>query len=165
MSKKIYFDKSNILKLIKYIGGFSILTLLFFSSLYYFKIIELTGYLFFLAVCLFFALSSILILNRKLKTKNPAIEITKEYISLMDINVISIMNIDKIHYNDILYMGVDISKNEETKTELLSITLKDKRSIKYNLNQHSLSVDDLIEMIYEVNPEVKIRNYGVFEYD
>lgn len=149
----------------RYIGGFSILTILLFSSFYYFKLIELIGYLIFLASYPFLITLPILILYRKLKTNIPAIEITKDYISLMNFNVLSIMNIDKIHYNDILHMGVDISKNEETKMELLSITLKDKRSINYNLNQHSLSVEDLIEMIYEVNPGVKINNYGFFEYN
>jgi hypothetical protein len=165
MSKQIYYDKSNIKKLMRYIGGFSILTILLFSSFYYFKLIELIGYLIFLASYPFLITLPILILYRKLKTNIPAIEITKDYISLMNFNVLSIMNIDKIHYNDILHMGVDISKNEETKMELLSITLKDKRSINYNLNQHSLSVEDLIEMIYEVNPGVKINNYGFFEYN
>lgn len=102
MKKQLFFDKTLIKKQIKLIVTVSFLTLILFTSFYYFNVFELTVYLILSLVYILIALTTILSSNRKLKTNIPAIEITAEYITLMDVNLMGIMDINTIYFNDIL---------------------------------------------------------------
>jgi len=164
MKKQIHFDKAKTQKTLKIIVLFSGITILLFSSFFYFNFISLNGFLIVMLAIIFLSLFTALRYYVILKTKIPAIELTSEHIVLTDFNALGIRQTNTINYDDISYLGNDIVDDGESKIELLSITLKNNKNISYNLKQHGIHVQELLDLIYELNPKIKLVNYGTLSY-
>jgi hypothetical protein len=97
--------------------------------------------------------------------KKPIILISEEKLVLNELNLFLKMKTYAIAYSEIEYWGTDIKGQPDSKTKKLYIKLKDGSEITYNLSIFQLDQDDLCRMIENMNPEVKLINYGEFEFN
>jgi hypothetical protein len=161
MTKEIYYDREFIKKSLKrviliYGGGIVIFIIFSLIKLLTFEVVlPLVG----LQIILlgYFYISRKKILNYD----KPVLIIYHDHMELSDFNFFMVVKTKSIYYEEIKSIGMDTKQD----VKYLSINLKAGKEIKYSIQQLGLDSTSLTKLINEVNPLIKIINYGSFEYN
>ncbi len=163
--KEVFFNKKEILKSKKNFFLIIFVYLALFFILYLFKILDSKGIWFGFIVIFGVLIWSFLQIFIKINYHLPAISFFKLQVELIDFKWLFFKHVKMIQYDEIKHLGTDMKKIEGIKIAVMCITLKNGKSVNYNLKQFGLTHQDFISIINQVNPVYNIISYGNFEYN
>jgi hypothetical protein len=164
MNKEIYYDKGYIEKNLKrftllFAVGLAIWIVFYFTKTMPVEVLIPLAGLQFVFLGYFYLLT-----KKKLDFERPVLILFPDHMELSDFNFFFVLKTKTINYHEIKSIGMDTKNERNSSRTYLSINLITGKEIKYDIQQLGMDSTMLAKGINEVNPSVKIVNYGSFEF-